>query len=159
MFPRGLYLFISSETDGQTHTMSFARLRSRNGVLRFKGKPRMSVCLLTTILGRDCTRSFYLSTSRYDPRHNTAGASHVGAPRPQQGPEPFTNAKDRERLMSNRGSITLGEPGRQIGLMEIRCHRCERHGRVSLARHGADWVPDLWEALAGDCEYARSTSL
>jgi len=43
--------------------------------------------------------------------------------------------------MSNRGSITLGELQGQLDLLEIRCHRCERHGRVSLARlieeHGA----------------------
>lgn len=62
--------------------------------------------------------------------------------------------------MSSRGSITLAEV---VGL-EIKCHRCDRHGRVSLARlieeHAADtglW--DLWENLAGDCEYARSTAL
>jgi hypothetical protein len=43
-------------------------------------------------------------------------------------------------------------------------HRCERHGRVSLARlieeHGADTgLPDLWESVAGDCPNARTTAL
>ena len=66
--------------------------------------------------------------------------------------------------MSNRGSITLGELVGKLDLLEIKCHRCERHGRVSLARlideHGADTgLPDLWETLAGDCEHARSTAL
>jgi hypothetical protein len=47
---------------------------------------------------------------------------------------------------------------------KIKCHRCERHGRISLARlideHGADvGPPDLWESLAGDCQHARSTGL
>ena len=41
-------------------------------------------------------------------------------------------------------------------MLDIACHRCERRGRVSLARlieeHGADMgLPDLWESLAGDC--------
>src|SRR5207248_39531 len=66
--------------------------------------------------------------------------------------------------MSNRGSITLGELQGKLDLLDIACHRCERSGRVSLARlideHGADTgLPDLWERLAGDCQHARSTAL
>ena len=66
--------------------------------------------------------------------------------------------------MSNRGSITLSELQGKLDLLEIKCHRCERHGRVSLARlieeHGADTgLPDLWVPLAGDCPNARSTAL
>jgi hypothetical protein len=66
--------------------------------------------------------------------------------------------------MSTRGSITLVELVGKLDLLEIRCHRCERHGRVSLARlideHVADTgLPDLWETLAGDCQHARSTAL
>jgi hypothetical protein len=66
--------------------------------------------------------------------------------------------------VSNRGSITLGELVGKLDLLEIKCHRCDRHGRVSLARlieeHGADrGLPDLWETLAGDCEHARATAL
>jgi hypothetical protein len=66
--------------------------------------------------------------------------------------------------MSNRGSITLGELVGKLDMLEIKCHRCDRHGRVSLARlieeHGADrGLPDLWETLAGDCEHARATAL
>jgi len=43
--------------------------------------------------------------------------------------------------MSARGSITLGELQDKLDLLEIKCHRYERPGRVSLARlieqHGA----------------------
>jgi hypothetical protein len=50
--------------------------------------------------------------------------------------------------MSSRGSITLGELVGKLDLLEIRCHRCERQARVSLARlideHGADTgLPDF----------------
>jgi hypothetical protein len=66
--------------------------------------------------------------------------------------------------MNNRSSITLAELQGKLDLLQIKCHRCERHGRVSLARlideHGADTgLPHLWESLAGDCANARSTAL
>jgi hypothetical protein len=66
--------------------------------------------------------------------------------------------------MSSRGSIILGELQGKLDLLEIKCHRCERHGRISLARlieeHGADkGLPDLWESLAGDCPNARTTAV
>ena len=53
--------------------------------------------------------------------------------------------------MSNRGSITLGELQGKLDLLDIACHRCERRGRVSLARlieeHGADTgLPDYGRA-------------
>jgi hypothetical protein len=49
-------------------------------------------------------------------------------------------------------------------MLEVACHRCDRKGRVSLARlieeHGAGMgLPDLWQSLAGDCPNARSTAL
>jgi len=66
--------------------------------------------------------------------------------------------------MSSRGSITLGELVGKLDMLEVKCHRCERKARVSLARlldeHGADTgLPDLWQSLTGDCEHARSTAL
>jgi hypothetical protein len=66
--------------------------------------------------------------------------------------------------MSSRGSITLGELQGKLTMQEVRCHRCDREGRVSLARlieeHGADTgLPDLWETLAGDCQHARTTAV
>lgn len=36
--------------------------------------------------------------------------------------------------MNTRGSIFLGELQGKLDLLEIKCHRCERHGRISLAR-------------------------
>ena len=56
--------------------------------------------------------------------------------------------------MSNRGSISLGELKGKLTMLEVACHRCERRGRVNLARpieeRGADMgLPDLWESLAG----------
>ena len=55
--------------------------------------------------------------------------------------------------MSNRGSISLGELKGKLTMLEVACHRCERRGRVNLARlieeRGADRLPDLWESLAG----------
>ena len=36
--------------------------------------------------------------------------------------------------MINRGSITLGELEGKLTMLEVNCHRCERRGRVSLAR-------------------------
>ncbi len=38
--------------------------------------------------------------------------------------------------MSNRGSIRLRELVDKLTRLEIKCHRCERHRRVSLARFG-----------------------
>ena len=64
--------------------------------------------------------------------------------------------------MSNRGSITLGELQGKLTMLEVNCHRCERRGRVSLARlideHRADTgLPNSWESLACDCPNARTT--
>src|SRR5207249_2658909 len=69
-----------------------------------------------------------------------------------------------ETRMSSRGTITLGELQGKLDLLDVACHRCERRGRVSLARlieeHGAyTGLPDLWETLAGDCQHARATAL
>lgn len=59
--------------------------------------------------------------------------------------------------MSTRGSITLAEPVGKLDMLEIRCHRCERHGRVALARlideHGAD------TGLLSSPGYLRSATL
>jgi len=66
--------------------------------------------------------------------------------------------------MSARGSITLGELRGKLMMLEIACHRCERRGRMSVAKliekHGVDMgLPDLWVSLAGDCPHAHSTAL
>jgi hypothetical protein len=54
--------------------------------------------------------------------------------------------------MSPRGSITLGK----LEMLEVACHRCDRRGRLGLARliaeHGAGTgLPELRTILAGDC--------
>ncbi|HTC77355.1 MAG TPA: hypothetical protein VK657_02010 [Terriglobales bacterium] len=66
--------------------------------------------------------------------------------------------------MSARGSITLSELQGKLTMLDVARHRCERRGRVSLARliedHGADMgLPDLWESLAGDGQHAHSTAV
>ena len=66
--------------------------------------------------------------------------------------------------MSSRGSITLADLQGKLDLLKIKCHRCDRRGRLSLERlideHGAGiGLPDLWETLAGDCPHARSTAV
>jgi hypothetical protein len=66
--------------------------------------------------------------------------------------------------VSNRGSITLGELQGKLEILEIKCHRCERHSRISLARliheHEADTgLPDLSDSLLGDCPNAHTTAL
>jgi hypothetical protein len=68
------------------------------------------------------------------------------------------------RLISSRGSITLGELVGKLDMLEVACGRCDRRGRLSLERliteHGADTgLPDLWGALAGDCPRARAVTI
>ena len=52
--------------------------------------------------------------------------------------------------MSATGAVTLGELVGRLDHLEVRCRRCERHGRLRLARliadHGAGTgLPDLGE--------------
>jgi len=66
--------------------------------------------------------------------------------------------------MSTRGSITLGELQGKLEMLVIACHRCERHGRLNVARliaeHGAGMgLPHLRAVLAGDCPHARAASI
>jgi len=49
-------------------------------------------------------------------------------------------------------------------MLEIACHRCDRHDRLSLARliaeHGESMgLPDLRDTLAGDCPRACSAAM
>jgi hypothetical protein len=50
--------------------------------------------------------------------------------------------------MSSGGAVTLGEIAGRLPMLEVACSRCDRHGRLSVAklieRHGADArLPDL----------------
>jgi hypothetical protein len=66
--------------------------------------------------------------------------------------------------MSSGGAVTLGEIAGSLSMLEVACSRCERRGRLSVARlierHGADArLPDLREILAGDCPRASAVSV
>ena len=55
--------------------------------------------------------------------------------------------------MSAKGAVTLGDLAGRVDQLEVRCRRCERHGRLRLARlianHGArTGLPDLAVRLA-----------
>ena len=50
--------------------------------------------------------------------------------------------------MSATGAVTLGDLVGRLDRLEVRCRRCERHGRLGLARLIADYgegtgLPDL----------------
>ena len=62
------------------------------------------------------------------------------------------------------GSITLGDIAPQLTMLEIACQKCERYGRLSIARlideHGPDMtLPELRGVIAGDCPKQRSISI
>lgn len=57
-------------------------------------------------------------------------------------------------------AVTLGD---LVGRLEVRCKRCDRQGRVRLARlideHGAELgLPELAVHLAADCPKAAATN-
>jgi hypothetical protein len=62
-----------------------------------------------------------------------------------------------------RRAVTLGDLVGRIERLEIRCTRCDRSGRLTVARlianHGADMgMPDLAVLLAANCPRANATS-
>jgi hypothetical protein len=66
--------------------------------------------------------------------------------------------------MSSSGAVTLGEIAGRLAMLEVACSRCERRGRLDVAklieRHGADArLPDLREILAGDCPRSSAVSV
>ena len=53
-------------------------------------------------------------------------------------------------------AVTLGDITGKFTVIEVACRRCERRGRLSVARlidqHGADMgLPELQDILAGGC--------
>ena len=62
-----------------------------------------------------------------------------------------------------RQAVALGDLVGRIDRLDVCCRRCERHGRLGLARlleeHGPGiGMPDLAVLLAADCPKARSTN-
>jgi len=58
--------------------------------------------------------------------------------------------------MRNSGAVTLGDIADKLPMLEVACSRCERHGRLSVAKlieqHGVDaQLTNLRTILAGDC--------
>src|SRR3954465_5345925 len=54
------------------------------------------------------------------------------------------------------GSITVGQVAQRARMLEVRCKRCDRHGRLSMARLLAELGPDApiwqaWRGLNADC--------
>ena len=53
-------------------------------------------------------------------------------------------------------AVTLGDVAGKLTMLDVACSKCDRRGRLSIAKliaeHGADMrLPDLREILAGDC--------
>ena len=61
------------------------------------------------------------------------------------------------------GAITLGDLAGKVTTLEIACRRCDRRGRLSVARlieqYGDMRLPELCEALAGYCPKRESVSV
>jgi hypothetical protein len=62
-----------------------------------------------------------------------------------------------EHRYMGKDVILLGEVAeRGARTIEIRCHRCDRHGRLSIARLLREYAPQtplwmIWDPLIGDC--------
>src|ERR1700693_5839133 len=72
---------------------------------------------------------------RSSPELKQSGEWRGGARKPRRAPNrgwPWT--------MSSSGAVTLGEIVGELRMLEVACSRCERHGRLSVAklieRHG-----------------------
>ena len=56
------------------------------------------------------------------------------------------------------GSLSLDDVGKRFRMLEVRCGKCTRHGRLRVDKlideHGRDMsLPDLRAILAADCEH------
>ena len=66
------------------------------------------------------------------------------------------NCQKRQTEASRPGIVTLGEKAERfaaagIALLEVSCNRCERRGRLSIARLLAEHGPELRRIVAADC--------
>ena len=62
------------------------------------------------------------------------------------------------------GSLSLDDVGKRFRLLEVRCGKCTRHGRLRVDKlideHGRDMsLPDLRVVLAADCEHNAAAGL
>ena len=56
------------------------------------------------------------------------------------------------------GSLSLDDIGKRFAMLEVRCGKCTRHGRLRVDKlideHGRQMsLPDLRTMLAADCEH------
>jgi len=62
------------------------------------------------------------------------------------------------------GSLSLDDISRRFQMLEVRCGKCTRRGRLRIDKlideHGRDMsLPDLRKHLAADCEHNASAGL
>ena len=60
-----------------------------------------------------------------------------------------------------RGSLSLDDVGKRFRMLEVRCGKCPRNGRLKIDKlideYGRDMsLPDLRKVLAGDCEHENA---
>jgi len=61
--------------------------------------------------------------------------------------------------------ISVGDvAARDVAMIEIRCSRCDRHGRLSVARLMAEWradasIRDVMHEQIGSCPHRNDTRL
>jgi len=62
------------------------------------------------------------------------------------------------------GSLSLDDISKRFHMLEVRCGKCTRSGRLRIDKlideHGRDMsLPDLRSVLAGDCEHNATAGL
>ena len=62
-----------------------------------------------------------------------------------------------------QGAVTLADIRSQFQMLEVRCGKCPRRGRLHvdqlIAKHGHDMgLPELRTILAGDCEHNNAAA-
>ena len=95
--------------------------------------------------------------SARDGRRSGRGADRHAHP-------PAAQERAAVRRAAMRGdAVTLGDLVGRITVLEVACRRCERRGRLSVARlieqHGDMRLPELCDALPGDCPKRSAVSV
>jgi len=60
--------------------------------------------------------------------------------------------------------ISLGDVAARVAMIDIRCGRCDRYGRLSVARLLTEWGPDaslrdIMHEQIGSCPHRNGTQL